>query len=385
MHLARLQLRSLLSLEALRLSGLNLAIRGLDVAWSISTFLDREKAKDCEVWLCFSSISYILAFCHLNELLDSSSSKNSRHINLLVLSRAPLVPKVEETLHRKSKCRVIRFLPDGIASNLLLLWILTGKILRGHNIKLNLPHLSEFVVGPLILKLAQYNRISLGFYDDGLLGCLNNPTVLSFYPKKISNICRWDVTFWKAPVGISVLKQTIIPLKQLASYAENEIMSTTHSSSDLIVIEAKYMAYDLLNKIFSQSCQYQDTLMVTYFQHPAFHKRNCTWPATALKRAFISEQCETWLFRNISNRSHIYSAVTSSVILACECALQGLISSFKLTLLINSHKSHVGLESLYDRLEALDFEEYITSSYSDVVDLEIIKSNYPDGCCSVNQ
>jgi hypothetical protein len=97
----------------------------------------------------------------------------------------------------------------------------------------------------------------------------------------------------------------------------------------------------------------------------------------------VDEQCETWLFKNISSRSHIYSSVTSSVILACEFALQGLTTSFKLTLLINSQKRHVELESFYDQSEALDFADCISSTYSEVVDLEIIKSKHLDDCCPV--
>lgn len=383
MQLSHLKLKLLLTRQNQRFASLNCAIHGLEIVCKISSLINKKRTVDSEIWLCFSSISHILAYCYVNELLDKSNNQNSRHISLLVLSRTHFAPKADKSLNNTRKLRVIKFAPNEISSNILLLWEITRKLVRGHHIRLILPHLSEFIVGPLILKLAQLKPISLEFYDDGLLGCLSNPTALSFYPKKVSNIFRWDTTFWKAPVGISVLRQTIIPLKQFASYAEIKSLATTYCSNDLIVIEAKYMDYDLLNKIFSQASQCQDSSIVSYFQHPSFHKRNSAWPTTAPRRTLVDEQCETWLFKNISSRSHIYSSVTSSVILACEFALQGLTTSFKLTLLINSQKRHVELESFYDQSEALDFADCISSTYSEVVDLEIIKSKHLDDCCPV--
>ena len=371
--------RTWITCQNLRSMYLDCAISALLVAFKISSKIKRQKILDTEIWLCFSSVSYILAYCYINELLNKKDNKTSNCKSFLVLSRAICPDKVQLFIQESRNTSIISLFPESLTSNLLLFSQIFLKIFQGNSIKLRMPHLYEPIVGQSILRLAKLNFISLEFYDDGLLGCLSNPTVTSFYPKTISNICHWDTACWNAPSNINVLSQSVIPLRQFKLYTQTEKQRAIHCKSNVIVVEAKYMDYSLLNQIFASPKRFDPLTKITYFLHPSLHKRNSGWPSKTARKVVQNIQCETWLLLNLSAQSHVYSAVTSSVLLACEFALQKMIPSFKLSLLIEPQKSPDGLEAFYNKSEAQDFTNCIVAEYASVMDIEIINCDHI--CC----
>jgi hypothetical protein len=191
---------------------------------------------------------------------------------------------------------------------------------------------------------------------------------------------HWDIAGWRPPETLDILKHSSITLKQLALYTKATKRIPQHGDKNIIILEAKYMNYKLLNQMFVNlsSSTFQDRIF--YFQHPSFHKRNLAWPSNIKRRLIVNEQCETWLLSNLTDQSHVYSSVTSTVVLACDFVRQKLIKPFKLTLMIEPGQNPKGLEAFYDSDEAADFEEYIKSSYSEIIDITVtntgVKNTY---------
>lgn len=270
---------------------------------------------------------------------------------------------------------MINLRSSSLIPNLLFYFrILTGLI-QGNRISIRVPHLYEDVVGSFILKLRTSKCVSFRFYDDGLLGCLRWPTAKQFYPATISNICRWDTACWTPPLDLKILSYYVVRLRQFELYARSQLLKIVDKISRTIVVEAKYMDYGLLNRVITRNLQSNPQELITYFQHPSVHKRNADWPSNIKRNIVTDIQCESWLLKNLSEQSHIFSAVTSSVLLACEFALQKMTSSFKLTLLIQPQRSPDGLSSFYNPSEAFDFANHILKTYSDVVDVDIADWN----------
>lgn len=357
-----------------------LAGRILHLISRITGSKNEASSKREEVWLCFSSISYVLVSCYIEGLFNKPDGSNQRNTRFLVLSRAPSDLQPEKLLPKSRDVSVHSFTPGSYLSCLLLFWAISKRSIKGCHITFKLPHLSEYVVGRWIKQLAISDLFYVEYYDDGLLGCLKNPTASSYYPKTISNMWHWDIAGWRPPETLDILKHSSITLKQLALYTKATKRIPQHGDKNIIILEAKYMNYKLLNQMFVNlsSSTFQDRIF--YFQHPSFHKRNLAWPSNIKRRLIVNEQCETWLLSNLTDQSHVYSSVTSTVVLACDFVRQKLIKPFKLTLMIEPGQNPKGLEAFYDSDEAADFEEYIKLSYSEIIDITVtntgVKNTY---------
>jgi|694.fasta_scaffold06671_15 hypothetical protein len=323
--------------------------------------------KTTELWICYSTISYYLFQSRVKQ------SNNSIEGIALFAIGSPLY-SCRCTYDQLTRTQVI----DTHLSLKDILKLVLRSFLKGKILVVRIPHLNAPVFSKTISRLYKLKLIRIELYDDGFLGILENPPVCRYLKPIFRSICCWDITEWK--LSSETMSKILNPrAKQIKIYPvtcnsllENSIdnnQPVIHTTSSIFIIESKYMDYQMLSKIFTDTDLQQLTCEPPYYyEHPWSIKRNKYWPLDVDRKVVEHISLEKHLTMNVGINSLIYTGMTSSVILLCELVKQGRLSIGNLTLLL---QEPAVLSKYQDPNELDSFINFIVRVYSESVKLTV--------------
>jgi hypothetical protein len=238
------------------------------------------------------------------------------------------------------------------------------------------PHLNSPIINRTIEKLSCYRLIRFDLYDDGFLGILDRPSVCQYLKPIFRSIIAWNISGWKlSKYSLHALKSANAINLDLQSVpcalaVENlRSVSIGAALSNLFIVEAKYMDYQLLSDLLrGKQLDFILDKIPYYYQHPWSIKQNTIWPPELQRNVITNVPLETHLASRINQDSHVVTAMTSSVIFLCELVRQGLVSNHRITLLLRT--SSIPSE-YHNESEPYSFSLFIRQTYRELVNLSV--------------
>lgn len=324
-----------------------------------------------ELWICYSTISYYLFQAWLKEY----GTQRNGHVCIAPSSPLHTVCDHHQQYARSHPC----FKQYGI---LTFIQLIIRSVLSGRKLKIRIPHFNPPIFNKTLNNLVNLKLVEIQLYDDGFLGLLEHPSVLKYIRPVIDSIVHWNISGWRLSSTICFRLQ-LGRISSIATYPVScrQLVDNLrgaprdHQCSNTFILESKYMDYRLLADLLQK---YQLHLPLGgipyYFQHPWHVKRNSSWPI-GIKRTIVSSVAlEAHIIPLINSKSHIISAMTSSVVLFCELAKQGLVPQHKITLLLSEPNQYSEYQT---KTEIYSYINHVTSHYTDVVDLKLWLNGIP--------
>jgi hypothetical protein len=318
-----------------------------------------------ELWICYSSISYYLFIAWQK---SSGLHRNG------FLCFAPGSPLYECQIPRELIDFTSQVLKSYRARTFLFLAFIS--ILQGRRLIVRVPHLNTPIINKTIEKLLLFRLIRLDLYDDGFLGILDRPSVCHYFKPIFRTVCSWNISGWKlSKYSLHALKSSKVLNLDIQSVpcalaVENlSLIPFKPSQSNLFIVEAKYMDYQLLSDLLRDNRLALSLDQVPYYyQHPWSIKQNTFWPPMLQRNVLTNVPLETHLASRINNESHVITAMTSSVIFLCELVRQGLLSNHKITLLLRTSPNPA---EYHNGSEPHSFIGFIRQTYKDLINVSV--------------
>jgi len=331
-------------------------------ACEILTRVPRCKA---EAWICFSSMSY--------QLLSTWKLVSHAKVAWAFIPQGSILLE-DKALGEYAYASNIKILPYTQFSLLLLC---VSRLLRFSRLTVRVPHLHPGIIKQILINLDSLRLLRLNLYDDGFLGVLEHPSVCTSLKPIFSSICCWDIESWgmSASTLRAVCRLGSKPIQVLKLPIQHAIkswssQSSTHRTTETMIIESKYMDYSYLASLMHEGkLALTADACIDYFQHPWELKRNKLWPDDYQRQIVESIPIEKYLVANISTESHVIAGMTSTVIFLCELVKRGVLPKHWLTLLVKENDSSVPFSN---NTEPASYCHFMAMNYSGCVSLKIV-------------